>query len=227
MNMRTNPTARRRRNGERRRPGHSRLHRPRVHLRVPPGPQGADRRDPHPLPREPGRHLRLVLVLAISAGCSPPSGSCSVRLAGGTSGRWIAASVWRLPSSQVIGLSPMGAPSSHASATTRWCRRARPMRSEPSSSSTPGSVGPSARPVGYALTASFTVPSGHRRHPRHCPALDGVPRLQCRRASSPPASSSPGARSAEHHQLRRLRGVVPVAHRHGRRSSGARTPCTR
>ena len=91
--------------GPRRRPRHRRVHRPRLDLRLPPDPRGADRRHPRPVPRAPGRRHRPGSSSSSSAPrCSRPPASWLGRLAGGTLGRWIAGVGIAAATVQVVGL---------------------------------------------------------------------------------------------------------------------------
>ena len=98
-----------------------------------------------PLPREPGRHLRLVPGARHQRRAArpgrPPARSPRRRDTGPGGSP---SSAWPRPPSRSSGCRA-GCSSSRASATTPWCRRARPTPTAPSSSSTPGSARPSAR----------------------------------------------------------------------------------
>ena len=56
-----------------------------------------------------------------------------------------------------------------------------------------------------------------RRHPRHRAPVDDLPRLRLRRPDRHRRRHPARGRRRQPHQLRRLRRLVPLAHRHGRR----------
>ena len=154
------------------------------------------------------------LVLAISAGLLAPVGLLLGRLAGGKLGRWIAGIGVAAATVQVIGLS-------------RWVlvipRRQRRRA---------GAVAPGRRPP-HLRAPPHLARQGprrdgrlrpdrdlhrarrHRHHPRRCPAMDGLPRLHLGRPHRHRRLHPPRPQLPEHHQLRRLRRMVPLAHRHG------------
>ena len=196
---------------------HRRLHRPRIGLRLPPDPRGADRRNPRQLPRTPSGGHRLV---------PRAHGQCraarSHRGPSRTHCRRAARSVDRRhrhrrshrPGHRAV---PMGTARSQASATTPRCPPRRPMPIAPSNCCTPGSARCSARPSATPSRPRSPSSWSSRITRIIAPRWMTFIGYAVGRADRHRGHRAPRHRRSQHHQLRRLHRVVPVAHRHGRR----------
>ena len=114
-------------------------------------------RHPRPLPRARGhRHRPGSCVLVVSAALMAPAGIWLGRLAGGTLGRWIAASAWPPPRSRSSACSAGSpwSPGISQDALDPARRAAAEDRFELLAHRAGQGVGET---VGYALTATFTV----------------------------------------------------------------------
>ena len=205
MNMQHDPPPRRRTDGRRRRARHRRLHRPRLGLRLPADP----RRSPPPTSSPPTGSTRARSPAGSSSWssarrCSPRSASCSAASPAGRAAGGSPASASPPPPSRSSGCRA-GCCSSRASATTPPCRPRPPTPTTPSNCCTPGSARSSARPIGYALTATFTVlvVLGVTRADR--PALDGYLGYASAALIATGVVIPAGRRRRRAHQLRRLR----------------------
>ena len=147
MNTLTDPPARRRGHGQRRHPGHRRLHRPRLGLRLPEDPEVPDGRASWPSSASTTpRSSAWFLVLVLSAALLAPAGVCLGRLRGGRTsggGSRASASPRRRPGHRPVAV---GAARSRHQRRRPRSRRTRRTPTTASSCCTPGSAPSSARP---------------------------------------------------------------------------------
>ena len=164
-----------------------------------------------------GAVIGWFLVLASAPRCSPRPASCSAGSPAARLGRWIAG----------VGIA---AATVQVDRPARWvtlvpgisddaldpARRAARRRTVRALHTVLGTV--LGETVGYALTATFTVLVVIALR-RHRPAHAGSPSSATSPpSSSPPASSSRSVDAGQPHQLRRLRRLVRLAPRGGRRA---------
>jgi hypothetical protein len=136
--------------------GHRRLHCARCGVRLPDHPQIRHRRDPRLYRQHQGAVTGWFLVLAVSAALLAPAGIYLGRVAGGSLGRWIAATGIAAATVQVIGLSRwvLFVPGLSDDATDP-ARTADAHRTVELLHTWLGTI--LGETIGYALTSTFTV----------------------------------------------------------------------
>ena len=163
------------------------------------------------------------LALVISAALLAPIGVLLGRIAGGILGKWITGVGIAAATVQVIGLS-------------RWVLLIPGISDDATVPALTAKRPPHLRTT--ALLArhhprrnrrlrphrDLHCPRRHRLHPQcrdhqhHRHPVDRLPRLRLSSSDRHRCRHSAGHRRCQHHQLHRLRHLVPLAHRHGRGS---------